>query len=241
MEEEYKETIEAPAVRRPNPFPVLITIVLIVGLAGISLVYSRNGERGVAKDTLLKTVSIKTISKEEHILGSIDAPVKIIVYSDLECPYCKDFHFTMKKAMEEFGVKNQIAWIYRHYILESIHPKAIREAEATECAEELGGNLVFWKYVDRIFEITKSNNSLPEEELMNTAKYLNLDEATFSQCLESGKYEQIVHESIEDGKNAGAVGTPYTIIITKDGRGFPLEGAVKYPKLKEIIQAALRG
>lgn len=225
--------------QKPNPFPALITIVLIGALAGISLVYSRNGESGAENEAPIKAVSIKTISKEEHILGSFDAPVKIIVYSDLECPYCKDFHFTMKKAMEEFGAKSQIAWIYRHYILASIHPKAIREAEATECAEELGGNLVFWKYIDRIFEITKSNNSLPEEELLNIAKYLNLDEATFSQCLESGKYSKIIRESIEDGKNAGAVGTPYTIIIASDGRGYPLEGAVKYSRLKEIIEAAL--
>jgi protein-disulfide isomerase len=106
---------------------------------------------------------VAPVSPDDHIVGNINAKIIIVEYSDLECPFCKVFHNTMHQVVE--ANNGDVAWVYRHFPIPQLHPKAFRQAEATECAWEQGGNEAFWKYTDRIFEITPSNNGLLEEEL----------------------------------------------------------------------------
>ncbi len=108
-------------------------------------------------------IQVRPISPDEHILGNVNAKIIIVEYSDLECPFCKVFHTTMHQVVEKNN--GDVAWVYRHYPITQLHSKAFHEAEATECAWEQGGNETFWKYTDRIFEITQSNNRLDESEL----------------------------------------------------------------------------
>ncbi len=119
---------------------------------------------GDAKASTAKILDIKMkpISADDHILGNIGAKIVILEYSDLECPYCKVFHKTMHQVIES---NPDIAWVYRHYPIPQLHPKAFHEAEASECAWEQGGNDAYWKYMDKIFEITPSNNGLDVKEL----------------------------------------------------------------------------
>ncbi|MCI0542492.1 thioredoxin domain-containing protein [bacterium] len=109
---------------------------------------------------LAEEAEVVSVNPGEHILGNPNAEIFIIEYSDLECPFCKRFHETMKQAMEQYGKDGQVAWVYRHFPLDAIHNKARKEAEATECAGELGGNDMFWKYTNKLMEITPSNNQL---------------------------------------------------------------------------------
>lgn len=102
--------------------------------------------------------SVRPVGEGEHLRGDPKATVKIVEFSDLECPFCKRFHLTMQQVMEEYSGK--VAWVYRHFPLDSLHSKARKEAEATECAAELAGNDGFWAYIDKLFEITPSNNGL---------------------------------------------------------------------------------
>ena len=102
-------------------------------------------------------INLKPISAEDHILGKLDAPIIIVEYSDLECPFCKVFHRTMHEVMDKYGKDNKVAWIYRQFPIDSLHSKARKEAEATECANELGGNDGFWKFTDEVFGTTNSN------------------------------------------------------------------------------------
>ena len=106
---------------------------------------------------------MRPISPDDHILGNVNAKIIIVEYSDLECPFCKMFHNTMHQVVEKSN--GNVAWVYRHYPILQLHPKAFHEAEATECAWEQGGNSAFWKYTDKLFEITPSNNGLDETQL----------------------------------------------------------------------------
>lgn len=185
-------------------------------------------------------ITIRSITDQDHILGNPDAPVKIVEFSDTECPFCKRFHPTMKQAVDEYGKNGQVAWVYRHFPLDAIHPKARKEAEATECANELGGNDKFWAYLDRIFEVTPSNNNLDPKELPEIAAYVGLDKAKFSQCLNSGKYAQHVADDLLDAQNSGGNGTPWNIVIAPNGKKIPLSGAQPYTAVKQIIELALQ-
>ncbi|MES3031897.1 MAG: thioredoxin domain-containing protein [Patescibacteria group bacterium] len=106
---------------------------------------------------------IRPVSVDDHILGTLDAKIIIVEYSDLECPFCKVFHNTMHQVVEKSN--GDVAWVYRHYPIPQLHAKAFHEAEATECAWEQKGNEGFWKYMDKLFEITTSNDSLDASRL----------------------------------------------------------------------------
>jgi len=183
---------------------------------------------------------IAPITKEDHILGNVNAPVKIVEYSDLECPFCKRFHETMNQVMDEYGKSGKVAWVYRHFPLDSLHSKARKEAEATECANELGGNAKFWEYANRLFELTPSNNRLELSQLPEIAKYIGLNEVKFNECLSSGKYANHISEDLANAVATGGQGTPWSILIAKDGKKFPINGALPYTQVKILIDSALK-
>ena len=185
-------------------------------------------------------VNMRAVSSDDHIRGFFNAPVKIVEFSDPECPFCKKFHNTMKQVMEEYGKSGKVAWVYRHFPLDQLHSKARKEAEAIECASELGGNKKFWEYVDRLMEITPSNNQLNPVKLQEIAEYIGLDKKKFETCLSSGKYAEKIQGHVDDAVSAGGRGTPYTVVVGTLGRKFPVDGAVPYESLKETIEQALR-
>lgn len=180
------------------------------------------------------------ISANDHIRGNPDAPVKIVEYSDTECPFCKRFHDTMKQVVDEYGKVGKIAWVYRHFPLDQIHPKADKEAEALECANELGGANKFWEYADRLFAVTPSNNNLDPAELPKIAQYVGIDVSKFNTCLASGKYAQHVEQDTQNAVATGGSGTPWSIVAAKNGKKYPLSGAQPYASVKQLIELVLQ-
>lgn len=168
-------------------------------------------------------INIAKVTAEDHIRGSIDAPLVIVEYSDTECPFCKVFHNTMKEVLNLYG--NKVAWVYRHFPIPQLHQLAVKEAEATECAAELGGNEGFWNYIDEVFERTNSNDSLNPSELPKIALAIGLNQTEFNDCLSSGRHNDTVQDMMEEAVKAGARGTPYSVIISKDGTKTVINGA----------------
>lgn len=177
-------------------------------------------------------------SENDHIRGSLDAQVFLIEYSDLECPFCKQFHSTAQQAVDEY--EGKVAWVYRHFPLDTLHSKADKEAEAAECAFELGGNDGFWKFVDKIFEVTPSNNGLDLARLPTYASQVGLNQTAFKTCLDSGKYKDKVESQYQSGVGAGVSGTPGNFIMNKKGEVWLIPGAVPFETLKQTIEEALK-
>src|SRR3989338_8697419 len=176
------------------------------------------------------------ITDQDWIRGNPDAKVTIVEYSDLECPFCKRHHPTLQQLVADYDGK--VNWVYRHFPLTQLHPKAPKEAEATECAGELGGNDAFWKYTDRLFEITPANNGLDPVELPKIAEYVGLNVSKFEECLASGKWAQKVKAQAQDAVNAGGNGTPYNVIVVGDQK-IPVSGAVPLEQLKAVIDSVI--
>jgi len=176
----------------------------------------------------------------DHIRGNPAAPVTLVEYSDFECPFCKSFHPTVKKLVDESG--GRVRWVYRHFPLDEIHPvKARKEAAASECAAELGGNDAFWKFADRFFELTPSNNRTDIDAVLpRIANEIGLDKARFAACLASGRHDRRVAEDLQDATASGGRGTPWSIIVSKNGKTYPLSGAQPYATVKQLLELALQ-
>ncbi|MDP3725133.1 MAG: thioredoxin domain-containing protein, partial [Nanoarchaeota archaeon] len=144
MEEETKQKKD-----RILPVSILVAGVLI----SVSIIYgagkkSFESKKGALGNETASPERMKEVSGDDHVRGDKNAPVVVVEFSDLECPFCKSFHETMKTVLQNY--EGEVAWVYRHFPLDRLHPKARKEAEASECAAELGGNDAFWAYVDEL-------------------------------------------------------------------------------------------
>lgn len=184
---------------------------------------------------------LRPIDVNDHMLGSDKARLVVVEYSDTECPFCKNFHSSMLEIMKEYGSKGDVAWVYRHFPIEQLHSKATKEAEALECAGVQGGNGKFWEYTNKIYEVTTSNDTLDLALLPKIAAEIGLDSSKFSTCLASGELLPRVNLDIQNARELGALGTPYSVIIdTKTNQFYPIEGAYPYPQLKQAIDLILQ-
>lgn len=183
--------------------------------------------------------SVEPLRDTDHVRGDRQARVLLIEYSDLECPFCKRFHPTAQQVVNEYA--GEVAWVYRHFPLDQLHPKADKEAEAVECARELDGEDGFWKLVDKIFEVTPSNNGLNLDDLPTLAGQVGLNASAFKTCLDSGQFAQYVEDNYQSGLRAGISGTPGNILLdTTTGRTRVIPGAVPFEQLKPAVDAMLQ-
>lgn len=227
---------------------------ILVGVAGVSLVgfvlaasfaFSGNGKlvrtNGNAAAVPTDTTQIPpqapspvdiALKETDYVRGSAEAPVTIITYSDLECPYCKSFHPSMLQLMSEFP--GQVRWVYRHFPL-SFHANAQKEAEAAECVGKLGGAEAYWSFFDKVFERTTSNGTgFALADLYPLAKEVGVSESRFRTCLDQGEMASKVQADLQEGSGYGVQGTPTSFV-----NGTPLEGAVPYEQLKAVVQQVL--
>jgi len=247
------------------PIAIVIAGLLVAG----AMFYTNKGadKAGVpAQKKVTEAFSVATVTDADSILGSKDADIVVIEYSDTECPFCKTFHATMQKIMDVYGKDNKVAWVYRHMPVEGLHKKAIPEAVAIECAKVQGGNETFWNYINEVYKRTSSNDSLPETELSKIATDLKLDLAKWSSCYKNKETVGIVNAQLKTGADAGNIATPNNYLLFKkalsneqiqnlakafekypdgiirisdDGKTVNLAGAMPYDLLTFVIDNAL--
>lgn len=220
------------------PLAIVVAGALIAGalfFAGRSAAPAGNNNT----DTTGDVKNVPEVTQADHILGNPDADIIIVEYSDIECPFCKQFHITMQQIMNEYGQGGQVAWVYRHFPLTQIHPNAPRLAEASECVAELGGNEGFWKFLEEVFALAPINTFFPMDQLTATAVKAGVSGNAFETCMASGKYQDLVETQFNDAIKTGGQGTPHNIIITKGGDIIPLSGAQPYATVKNVIETIL--
>jgi len=131
-----------------QPTEIKRVIDLALGEEAQTMKSSNTGEK----------LTMEPVNTKDHLFGNPNADVKIVTYSDFECPFCKRFHGTMEEIMKEYGKEGKVAWVIRAFPLVQLHDKAPYEAEASECANEIGGNTKYWEYVNLLEKITPANN-----------------------------------------------------------------------------------
>lgn len=195
-------------------------------------------EQKVSPEPNAPTADPKKVTDADHIRGNKNAKVTLIEYSDFECSFCKRVVSTIDQLTQDYGDKVRL--VYRHFPL-AFHANAQKEAEASECVAELGGNDAFWKFYDAIFARTTSDGTgFALDKLGPLAAELGVNQQSFQQCLDSGKYEKLVKDSITEGSAAGVQGTPATFIIDAKGNSQLIVGAQPIETFKTAVDKALK-
>lgn len=170
---------------------------------------------------------LKDIS-ESPIKGDLNAPVRIIEWSDFECPYCAKFYSEgYQQILTEYVDKGLVSIEFRHFPLQ-FHNNAMNAAMASECAFEQGK---FWEYHDKLYENIKA---LSIVDLKQYAVDLSLDTTKFNVCIDSQKYKEKVETDMQYGSIKGVSGTPGFLIGNQ-----VVAGALPFEQFKIVIDAEL--
>ena len=187
-----------------------------------------------------KAKDVRPVSLDrDHIFGDPDAAVSLIEYSDYECGYCKQFHATAKELIQEYD--GEVSWVYRHFPLGFHRPAAQIKAEAAECAGDVGGNEIFWKFSDLLYEDGPTGEKeFTSAQLTPFVVELGLDTQAFEDCLASGRFKARVEEDFSEGTKIGITGTPGNILLNnKNGVVEVIHGAQPLSTLKARVEKLL--
>jgi len=245
--------VSRPASR--NSLGIPVAIVLAAALIAGAIVYTGaqkgnpiQGGTGTTNNQVTAEVEVAPVTEKDHILGNPNAPIMVIEYSDYDCPFCRIFHDTMTKIMAEYGKDGKVAWVYRHFPLESLHPNAKKISEAAYCVTELGGNDAFWKFTNALNDSRKityaPNGAIQNVDPTDMARLGEfataggVDKGSFETCLNSGKYTEQVATDVTTAMKTGAKGTPYSFLVVGDQKGV-INGAQPYETLKQMIDTVI--
>jgi protein-disulfide isomerase len=172
--------------------------------------------------------------------GPADAPVLIVGFDDLECPYCAKMHAELFPALME-RYKNQIHIVYRDFPLDQ-HPWAMRAAIDTNCvgAQSPTG---YWNLVDYIHahagelggdekSLAKANEAL-DKLARDEGKRQNLNADSLNACIVK-QDDTAIKASMKVGEALGVEATPALFI-----NGEKIEGAQPLANVYRMIDNAL--
>jgi protein-disulfide isomerase len=173
--------------------------------------------------------------KLEHhpSFGPANAPLTLAVFSDFECPVCREEAKELReKAPAEFA--KELRAVFVNFPLEAIHPWAKPAAIAGRCVYRLNA-AAFWDYHDWMFEHQpeiKIDNL--RAKMMEWAKSKNLDVNQLGQCVDTRATESEVNAEITMGKQVQVDSTP-TLFLN----GRRLTGHIPWQNLSQIIKLEL--
>ena len=139
-------------------------------------------------------------SKRDHIRGAATAPISMLEYGDYECPFCAEVQPIVLEIQERLA--DDLCFAFRHFPLTTVHPHSEHAAEAAEAAGAQGS---FWKMHEMLFQ---NQQALEDEDLVQYASLLGLDEVRLIREVETGAYATRVRDDFKSGVRAGVNGTP---------------------------------
>jgi Na+/H+ antiporter NhaA len=160
----------------------------------------------------------------DHIRGPLEAPVTVVEYGDLECPYCGKAEPALRELLADFG---DVRYVWRHLPLSDVHPRARLAAEASEAAAAQGA---FWEMHDLLLE---RQDDLRPSDLLAYAEQLGLDFDRFRDELERHVHAPRVEGDVDSADISGVTGTPTFFVNEKRH-----EGAFDIDSLSAAVKAA---
>lgn len=181
--------------------------------------------------SLSASLSPETVS----VKGDADAPLRMIEFSDYECPFCSRYvSQTLPQIMAQYVDSGKVRYEFRDFPLTSIHPQAQLAAEAARCAGAQGN---YWGMHDQLFvrqQLWQGDDAAARTTFSTIARELSLDSGAFNTCLLEAHYAPVVQQHLAEGQQLGVTGTPSFII----GEQF-LAGAQPFEVFQQVIEQEL--
>lgn len=171
------------------------------------------------------------VSKDRAVLGSLQAPILIVAYSDFQCPYCSRGANTIEEVRKKYGSK--VGFVFKHLPL-PFHPMAQPAAEYFE-AIALQDSRKAYRFHDEVFKNQGDLQSKGESLLQELAKKAGADLAQVKKDLKGAKVQKRIEEDKKEAQSFEISGTPGFIVA-----GVALKGAYPIEAFEEIIERRLK-
>jgi len=218
--------------------PSLFRFSLLVGLV---LVLA-----GCASPTQLPTPTAKLsrVSSDIFIVdgrtkGNPNAKVTLVIYSDFQCPYCRQFWRDVEPRIESDYIKTgKISYTYKYFPV--IDKGKIGEshwaAYGAECANEQNK---FWEFQDKLFAEWYGENvgAFTLDKLKIYATEMKLDTTKFNACLDSNRHAPLVLEHLTEALQLRLPGTPYFLLNGRRLNTPTLDYAEFWKPIEEELKA----
>ena len=173
-----------------------------------------------------------------YTVGQANAPLTMVEFTDLQCPFCRQFHLAaFEQIKKDYIDTGKLRYISRDFPLEAIHPHALGAAQAARCAGDQG------KFWELRHQILLNNAQLNPAMLTTLAQDLQLDMGAFRGCIEAGRFDADIKKDIADAAAVGVSGTP-SFVIGKTAAdkldGILLVGAQPYAAFDAKLKDALK-
>ena len=192
-------------------------------------------ERSSQREEILANYADYTTNVEEGewLIGDPDARFTLYTFADTQCTFCQRHHATPKALVEGSG--GLVNAQYHHMSI--MGPLSEVHAVASECAGRIGGNPIFWAFIDKVYE----EPSLSRSDMTGLASTLGLDASEFQQCMASADVANHVRQLGADASRQGINSTPTTIILDRQtGRSETIAGAQHPAQFIELIRDMLQ-
>lgn len=170
--------------------------------------------------------------------GDPQAPVRIMEFSDYQCPACQDFFRRTKPFLDrEYVDEGRALFVYYDFPLYEGHPNAFLAARAARCGGDQDG---YWEVHDRIFQTQSEWAGLsdPAGRFERIAADAGLDASEFRSCLRSDRHAEVVSANRILGEQLGVSGTPTIILDTGEGRPVRVQNW-DIQTLRDVLDEAL--
>ena len=203
-------SFDSPKLRDQATVGVLLALGLATALGWVvfRLAAVLLGETSAGLPT---TVARPVDPVRDHILGPASAPLTLVEYADLECPFCARATGVAKEVRKHFG--DSLRYVFRHLPLPDVHPYAEVAAAAAEAAGAQGR---FWDMHDLLFA---HQDQLELENLAGYAGRLGLDVEDFLRDIDEQRHASRIREDVADAEASGARGTPTFFVGNRRHQG----------------------
>jgi protein-disulfide isomerase len=183
----------------------------------------------------------KVTNLKGYVLGRPDAPLTMVEFTDLQCPFCRQFAITSFEEIKKNWIDTgKLRYISRDFPLD-FHAQAMPAARAARCAGEQG------KFWELRMQLMKNANLLTAAYITKSAAELKLEPKAFAACTASSKYDAEILAEMQEGAKLGVGGTPTFIMGRTTAtavEGPMVVGALPYSqfdaKLKELLASGTK-
>lgn len=221
-------------VRRTKSNTRFYALLVAMGVLGVGALAYAATRRSEPRRSAPPAVDVALAAQAEgYLIGRPDAPVKIIEFSDFECPYCAQFATVtepdVRKRLVETG---DASFRYYDYPLDQ-HPNSWPASHAAACANEQGK---FWEMHDRIFAGQNDWNgqatSRPKGVFEGYARQIGLDVGKWEQCFDEQRHLKKIQANKAEGDRRQIQGTPAFFVNDRKFEGIDFDG------LKALVDSA---
>ena len=175
----------------------------------------------------------------EPVLGSRQAPLTIVEFSDFECPYCRLFHQEVIPSLKRDYIDTGLVRFIHKDLPLPFHNQARPAAAAARCAGEQNR---YWDLYDALFD---QQTCLECKGVVGIAETIQLDTSALRSCMQREATKTVITTNLSEAELHNIRATPTFVIgaSRNDGKhhGDIVEGTMPWPQFKALIDLQLEG